>query len=78
MNMTTIQFELSRLDAQLCAAADLLRDGVDAQMAEADAAIRALAREIHARSRAALAAVDHDAELRLTATLPSQVTPQGS
>ena len=45
MNMTTIQLELNRLDAQLSEAAELLHDGVDAQMAEADAALRALARE---------------------------------
>ncbi|MBA3744235.1 hypothetical protein [Sporichthya sp.] len=71
--MTAIQMELTRLDAQLTEAADLMRGGVDAEMAEADAAVRALAQGIAARRRAALAAVDEAAERRLLATIPSQV-----
>lgn len=74
-NMTTTQIELNRLDAQLSEVATLLRDGVDAEMAEADAALRAVAEGIAARRRAAMAAVQADAERRLLATVPHQLTP---
>lgn len=70
--MTTTQIELTQLDAQLSEAADLLRDGVDAEMAEIDNALRALAEELTARSREAMAAVDEGAQRRLR-TLPSQL-----
>lgn len=73
-NMTTTQIELTRLNAQLSEAADLLRDGVDVQMAEADAALRALAEGIAARRRAAMAAVQADADRRLLNTIPAQTT----
>lgn len=72
VNMTTTQIELTRLDEKFREAVALLRDGVDAEMAEVDAAIRALGHEIRNRSRNALAEVDHEAELRILATLPSQ------
>ncbi|MGQ0630285.1 MAG: hypothetical protein ACT4P1_04535 [Sporichthyaceae bacterium] len=72
--MTTIQIELTRLDAQLSEVATLLHDEVDVAMAEADAALRALAEGIAARRRAAMAAVRADAERRLLATVPPQAT----
>jgi hypothetical protein len=72
--MTSTQIELSRLDAQWREAAELLRRGVDAEMAEVDSALRALADDITAQSRAALAEVDEAAEARLLATIPSQLT----
>jgi hypothetical protein len=74
MNMTTTQIELTRLDEKFREAAALLRDGVDAEMAEIDRGLRALARDIQTRSHAAMEALEHDAELRILATLPSQTT----
>lgn len=70
--MTTTQIELTRLDAQLSEAADLLRLGVDAEMAEVDEALRTMAADIAARRRVALAALEADADHRLLATLPAQ------
>jgi hypothetical protein len=72
--MTTTQIELTRLDEKFREAAALLRDGVDAEIAEVDAGLRALARDIQTRSHAAMETVEHDAELRILATLPSQLT----
>ena len=72
--MTTTQIELDRLDAQLPEAADLLRRGVDVEMAEVDCALRALGEDLQARSEAAIAEIDDTAELRILATIPSQLS----
>ncbi|HUR74598.1 MAG TPA: hypothetical protein VMZ00_09995 [Sporichthya sp.] len=55
--MTTTQVDWSLLDTRLSEAAELMRDHIDAEMAEVDSALRALAEDIHAQSRAALIAV---------------------
>jgi hypothetical protein len=73
--MTKTQIELSRLDAQWRAVADILRGDVDTEMAEIDSALRALAEDISAQSRAALAAVEEAASARLLATIPTQYVP---
>lgn len=74
VNMTTTQIELTRLNAQLSEAANLLHDGVDVAMAEADAALREVAEGIATRRGSAMAAVQADANRRLLATVPSQTT----
>ncbi len=56
--MTTTQIDWSRLGAQLSEADELMRNSVDAEMAEFDSAVRALASDISAQSREALAAVE--------------------
>ena len=56
--MTTTQIDWSPLGAQLSEAADLMRTRVDAEMAEFDLAVRALAQDIHLQAREALAAVE--------------------
>ena len=53
--MTTTQIDWTQLEAQLSEAAEVLREHVDAEMAEVDSALRALAEDISTRSRAALA-----------------------
>lgn len=55
--MTTTQIDWSPLGAQLSQAAELMRNSVDAEMAEVDSALRALAEDISLQSREALAAV---------------------
>jgi hypothetical protein len=71
--MTTTQIELSRLDAQWREAAELLRQGVDAEMAQVDSALRALGADLQAQAQAAIAEIDDTAELRILATIPSQL-----
>ncbi|WP_019876646.1 hypothetical protein [Sporichthya polymorpha] len=56
--MTTTQIDWTQLEAQLSEAAEVLREHVDAEMAEVDSALRALAEDITTQSRAALAAVE--------------------
>lgn len=73
--MTQTQIELSRLDGQWRAVADILRGDVDIEMAEMDSALRALAEDISAQSRAALAEVEEAASARLLATIPTQYVP---